>query len=438
MFNNMSKKWFIAPALLASLMLFLSGCGGGGEETDKGAKGSDTASNEPVTLTIYPQTGLSDAQFQNYFVNPIKQKYPNITLQLLDKTMGTPQQLLAAGTFPDIVDAGYQYTGTMVQMEAAEDLTEYIKQNQIDLNRFEPAAIDTIKAYGNGKLLGLPFKMNFGVLYYNKDLFDKFGLPYPKDGMSWDDALAIARKMTRSEGGVQYIGLDPGAPDRINSAYQLSFVDRKTNKALLETDGWKKILGMMQQYYQIPGFVNGNTTTYGKNGFEKDRILAMLPEWSDVLNDLEGMQAKGNLLNWDMVTIPNFSDAMGKGRDPGAHTLYISKLSKHKQEAFNVLATVTTDQVQQIINRSGQLTILKKTDEFKQNFGTDLQTLKGKNIAAVFKMTPPTIKAPTIYDQQTWPLLTQAAKAVALQQKDVNTALRDANEAANAVIEAAK
>jgi multiple sugar transport system substrate-binding protein len=439
MLFKMSGKWMIYSAILAALLVFLTGCGSaGGGGTDTGAEGKEAESNEPVTLTLYPQTALSEDQFQNFFVDPLKQKYPNITLQLLNKTMGTLDQLLAQGTFPDIVDAGYQFTGTMVQLEAAQDLTDNVKQNKLDLNRFEPAAIDTIKAYAkNGELLGLPFKMNFGVLYYNKDLFDKFGVPYPQDGMTWDDALSLARKMTRTDGGTQFIGLDPTTPALINSAYQQSYVDQKTNKTKFETDGWKKIFGMLQQFYQIPGFVSGDTYSYGRNAFEKDRTLAMMPDYSIVVDDMEKMQNQGNPLNWDMVTLPNFPDALGKGRDTGAHTLFISRLSKHKQEAFEVLATVTTDPVQQIINRNGQLTILKKTDAFKQSFGTDLQALKGKNVAAIFKMTPSTIKAPTIYDQQMAAILGKAADAVALQQKDINSALRDAAKAGDEAIEAA-
>jgi multiple sugar transport system substrate-binding protein len=35
------------------------------------------------------------------------------------------------------------------------------------------------------------------VLYYNKDLFDKWDVPYPKTGWTWDDFLDTAKRLTR-------------------------------------------------------------------------------------------------------------------------------------------------------------------------------------------------------------------------------------------------
>jgi multiple sugar transport system substrate-binding protein len=47
-----------------------------------------------------------------------------------------------------------------------------------------------------GKLLGLPIGYTTHVVYYNKDLFDKAGVPYPKGDWTWDELLATAKKVT--------------------------------------------------------------------------------------------------------------------------------------------------------------------------------------------------------------------------------------------------
>lgn len=44
------------------------------------------------------------------------------------------------------------------------------------------------------------------VIYYNKDLFDKKGVPYPKKGWTWDDYMAIIPKLSFEEGGTRYYG----------------------------------------------------------------------------------------------------------------------------------------------------------------------------------------------------------------------------------------
>ena len=79
-------------------------------------------------------------------------------------------------------------------------------------------------------------------MYYNKDLFDRFGVPYPKDGMTWDEVYALAQKVTRTEGGVAYKGF-AFQDFYLFTANQLSlsFVDGKTEKSVVNSDGWKKL-----------------------------------------------------------------------------------------------------------------------------------------------------------------------------------------------------
>ncbi len=48
-----------------------------------------------------------------------------------------------------------------------------------------------------GHQYGLPGTFTPYVMYYNKDIFDQEGIPYPKAGWTWDDLLTIARKCTR-------------------------------------------------------------------------------------------------------------------------------------------------------------------------------------------------------------------------------------------------
>ena len=46
----------------------------------------------------------------------------------------------------------------------------------------------------------MPFRSDFWVLYYNKDLFDKAGVEYPSNDMTLEDYDALARKMTSGSG----------------------------------------------------------------------------------------------------------------------------------------------------------------------------------------------------------------------------------------------
>jgi len=64
----------------------------------------------------------------------------------------------------------------------------------------------------NGVLQCVPLNMSSLEVYYNKDLFDKAGLPYPKMGWTWDeflqDAIAITKLSTPDE-KIYGVGIDP-------------------------------------------------------------------------------------------------------------------------------------------------------------------------------------------------------------------------------------
>ena len=52
-----------------------------------------------------------------------------------------------------------------------------------------------------GKLYGLPSDFSTIALVYNKDMFDKYGVPYPDDTWDWDKFLWAAKKFTKDTDG---------------------------------------------------------------------------------------------------------------------------------------------------------------------------------------------------------------------------------------------
>ena len=66
-----------------------------------------------------------------------------------------------------------------------------------------------LKRY-DGKLLYLPYEQSVHAVYYNKKIFKDAGVAYPKAPWTWDDYLAIARKLTNKDKGIygSYFVLD--------------------------------------------------------------------------------------------------------------------------------------------------------------------------------------------------------------------------------------
>lgn len=67
------------------------------------------------------------------------------------------------------------------------DNSAHVNGNEVDVGKLNKVAVDSVKtASGYNYLIGIPWTMHFHPLYYNKDIFDQFGVTYPKDGITWD------------------------------------------------------------------------------------------------------------------------------------------------------------------------------------------------------------------------------------------------------------
>jgi multiple sugar transport system substrate-binding protein len=420
------KKTSIRIAGMAFLIAMVSGCG----SQDNAVNVSTKVSTEPVTLSLYQEgASLSDEEFQKYFADPVKAKYPNITMTYVKAPKGqTVKDLLASGgDFPDLLYSSNQNVGLFKPLGVVQDLSAMVKQQKMDLNRFNKHDIAAIRTFADkDELYAIPFSENYPVLVYNKDIFNKFGVDYPK-AMTFDEAVALGKRLTRNEGGVQYIGFDPANPVNLSYSLALPFADAKTNKALINNDQFAKVFSVLKSLYQTPGFIGPkNKISYGPAGFFKDKILAMHSIWAN------GIVAQNNAeVNWDLAPIPTFPERPGKGREVDAHLLMVSTLSKHKDAAFQVISLVTSDERQKAINKDGRFAVLADP-ELRKIYASNLDTFKGKNIAAIFEREPQTPPLPTEYDNEVKALVNKAASE--LVGKDVNTVLRETQEKADAAI----
>jgi multiple sugar transport system substrate-binding protein len=94
----------------------------------------------------------------------------------------------------------------------------------------------------------------------------------------------------------------------MNSFYSqlsLPYVDAKTDTALLETDGFKKVYETLLSLVKIPGNENRPSA---KDAFLKDKNLAMWPMYADVPTWINDLIASGEKFNWDLAQMPSFKE----------------------------------------------------------------------------------------------------------------------------------
>ncbi|WP_028548421.1 ABC transporter substrate-binding protein [Paenibacillus sp. UNC451MF] len=432
----MNKKWVASTLALMLTMGIGAGCAKQEEAAPvQPEQAKSKIGTNPITLSVFTEVPMSPDDFEKLIAGPVKAKYPSVTLERSEKAKGNEiTDRIAAGTIPDILLSGFYFIPNLTDTGMLLEIDDRIKQNNVDLSAFEPVVIDALKGFRDGKLVALPFYMGTTALFYNKDIFDRFGVPYPKDGMTWNEATELARKLTRSDGGVNYQGLNPGSWDTLGSQLSLQKIDPATNKAMVNSDGYRKVLTLLQDINSIP---NIDPKMKAMDAFTKDRNLAMYSFWwTDVVTKMEEAAKAGSPGNWDIVSTPTFQDKPGVGAKVDAHILMVSSQTKYKDEAFEIIKFLTTSpEVQTEVAKTGRIPV-QTNKEIRKHLGENYQSLKGKNLDAIFKnKMAPLPKFHVLDSSAVGKPMGDAVTAVTQNNVDINTALRQAEEAVNKNIE---
>ncbi|CAG7645686.1 ABC transporter substrate-binding protein [Paenibacillus allorhizosphaerae] len=427
-------------ALIVMLAVMLAACGKQNAATNQTQDAPNAAapkalSTEPATIVLYNQQLYSKEEMERIFIEPVKKKFPHITLDIIYPGKGTQlADLIAAGTIPDMFFFK-PYIEELIEADIPLTLDDLIKQSQYDLNKIDKVYLDAIRSYSpEGKLLGVPVTSQFYALWYNKDIFDKFGVPYPKDGMTWEDTIELAKQVTRNVDGVQYRGIDPNSYFNFSSALSLPLIDPKTEKPII-SDKWKYVFETMMKVYNIPGNKPAKLVDNQLNSvFTKDMTLAMIPSFN-ILSSFKDATAKG--LNWDVVQAPSHKDAPNKYYQVDSHILVVSKTSKYKEQAMQVIMAATAEDTQIALSRAGRMAAIN-SPEVKKQFAADLPYTQGKNMQGIFKSQPSAFTLQHKYNGLVRAPIKNAFQDVFDGKTDINTALRTAEEKANAAVQQAK
>jgi multiple sugar transport system substrate-binding protein len=412
-------------------LCLLAACGGEGADRAQ-EKADDNAAKvektEPVTLNIFNTRAEVRDNWDVLFTKPLQTKYPHITVTELE---GKLEEVVASGTSIDLWITPEVNLGEFIQIDLADDIEPLMKAANMNLNRFEPVVIQTIRNHSkDGKqLLGLPFYLQFTALYYNKDIFDSLGVPYPKDGMKWDDAVQLARKVSGTHDGREIKGFHPDQIQRLANPFGISQVDPKTNKAVVNNDKYRRAFDLSKQFFSIPGNMPKNAAAVNGsplNMFTKDKLLSMYLS----VNRFSNLQ--GSDVNWDIAQTPYYPELPNVGGIVDSFMIGVAKTSKHKSDAFKVIETFTSDDVQVHSAKTFGYVSPLTNPKAKEQYGADIAILKGKNVQAIFKSKLVPHDPLSIYRSDAQKILFEEHAKFIMDQQDANTALRVADERINA------
>ena len=207
--KKISRRSFLTAAAACGAAAALSACGGSSASSTAASStaGSTAASAAagPVTL----QWSVWDKESTPYWqamADGYMASHKDVTIEMVDLGSSDYMTVLAtqlAGSADlDIVTIkdipGY---ANLINLDYLKPLNEVLTRDTGDFNgTIEQLTTD------DGNFYAVPFRSDFWVLYYNKDLFDKAGVEYPSNDLTMEDYDALARQLTDTTYGSQVYG----------------------------------------------------------------------------------------------------------------------------------------------------------------------------------------------------------------------------------------
>lgn len=271
--------------------------------------------------------------------------HPGVTIEYID----VPSQdyhvklgaMLAGGDTVDVVDIKeLSNAETWGASGFIEPLNSYIEKDSYDTTHY--LGMEKHYASPEGAQYALPFRSDFWVLFYNKDLFDKAGVEYPTNDMTWEQYADIARKMTSGTDGV----------DKVYGTHYHTWLSAVANWSVADgvntlADGeysdlkyfYDLVLGLEDEGVVMPFTEIKAANLHYRGAFEAGNI-AMLPMgyWfvSTLIQDINAGSSK--VANFGIVSVPH-AEGVAAGSSFGSPTgAAINVNSKQKDLAWEFVA----------------------------------------------------------------------------------------------------
>ncbi|WP_256758075.1 extracellular solute-binding protein [Cohnella sp. WQ 127256] len=364
------KFSFSSFVLLSMLLLGISGCiGGGGDKTDS-LLDPLNRDKEVKLKVMYWDGSLFSKEYGMLFQN----KFPNIDLEVASMSSLHDNPSLSydealeqfiAEKKPDVLlffddrFRKYAINGTLLELDTV------IKQEKADFEGIHPYAINSIRDFGDGKLFGLSGEISSAALFYNIDLFTKYGVEFPKDSMTWEEVFELAKRFpTDGNTEERLYGLTTDNYTKIaqfiqqvGAAQNLKVLNADATQLTINTDSWKMVFQTVieaaksgtyfaptdedgQSGGSFMAFLKGNLFTTGRSAmaFKYSNEVQQIIDAKNMLKDVAPV-------NWGIVTAPVDPNNRTQSSYFGPGTIFaVNKSSANPRAAWEFVKYATSDE----------------------------------------------------------------------------------------------
>ncbi|SMF58799.1 multiple sugar transport system substrate-binding protein [Xaviernesmea oryzae] len=288
-------------------------------------------------------------------------KHPNVKFESVDLGSQDYQQMIAtqlAGGSKDIdivtVKDVPNYTN-LVRAGSISDLTGFMTEQKIDPASFG-GLVDELKV--DGKVYALPFRSDFWVVYYNKDIFDKAGVAYPTNDMTYEQFDAIATKLTGGMGVNKTYGAlfhtwrsTVQLPGILDGKHTLAGPDYAFLKP------WYERALALQKDGVVPSYASLKTSNTHYSALFFNGTIGMLPmgTWFIGTQIAKVKSGESKSKNWGIVKFPHPEGVSAGTTAAQISGLAVNDNSAHKAEVLDFIKFVTGPEGAAIIASTGTI-----------------------------------------------------------------------------------
>jgi multiple sugar transport system substrate-binding protein len=351
--GKMDMKRCFRALFLLLLISAVSGC----------AKPAPPA--EPVTISFaYPDL---EAERYDALVTEFSEIYPHITIEHSAEYDEADVLLVSPFNLDDLLEE-----------DALLNLDPLVQDDEsFDLADYYPGAVGSF--ISDDRLWAIPYGVTVMVLYYNQDIFDRYGVPYPKPGWTWSDFLDVARAIRDPIDGVFGYGDVDEYFDPLIFVYLRGgrITDSMQNPTRMTYDD-PQTIAAMEWYAALAHDYNvapQNTQLYEIGGNVRAGVYAeRIGMWIDWIDQRGGSTHIDHdwpavwQMRWGMVPLPQYEEAFVPMITDG---YAISSDTAHPDECWQWISFLSA-QAQLPSNMIPARTSLAESDEYKALVGGDV------------------------------------------------------------------
>ncbi|WP_087066009.1 ABC transporter substrate-binding protein [Intestinibacillus massiliensis] len=215
-------------------------------------------------------------------------------------------------------------------------LDELVKRDGIDLSAYP----DTGVLRQDGRLMALPYRQDKFVLYYNIDLFDEAGIPYPEEGMTWDAFREAGKQLTDRLGKGRF-GVSLLKKEEHMCRYMLDAPPDWSKDDFSKLRPGLELWRALEQDGSIPRLTDSDTQQFSQRMFETG-AFGMFVHGSWYMNFLMADRKAGRFdFRWGVVSKPRWADGATPVNDAWVTPVCINRNSGEQEAAWRFIKFVS-------------------------------------------------------------------------------------------------